>query len=99
MQMDTINMQRMVTFMHLVSKKLMAAYYGFNANGIMYAGEEFQLLNNYYRAREDGSLYVSQWYQNEWENGTIMMKTEKVFEMELQKLMAKNISLVQEYCM
>ena len=33
------------------------------------------------------------------ENGTIMMKTEKVFEMELQKLMAKNISLVQEYCM
>ena len=28
MQMDTINMQRMVTFMHLVSKKLMAHIMG-----------------------------------------------------------------------
>ena len=41
------------------------AYYAFNGNGIMYAGQEFLFFSNYYRAREDGSLYVSQWYQND----------------------------------
>ena len=40
------------------------AYYGFDENGIMYAGEEFNFHGGYYRARQDGSLYVSAWYQN-----------------------------------
>lgn len=40
------------------------AYYGFDENGIMYAGETFVYNYGHYRAKADGSLYISEWYQN-----------------------------------
>ena len=51
--------------------KIGNAYYGFDYDGHMYAGEYFWIWNSelekdiYYRAKEDGSLYVNAWYQNE----------------------------------
>ena len=49
-------------------------YYGFDSNGQMYAGEDFSIWKSesgttkgtYYRAKEDGSLYVNEWYENEY---------------------------------
>ena len=44
------------------------AYYGFNDIGIMFSNTDFELIWSQtpgsYRAKEDGSLYVSQWYQD-----------------------------------
>ena len=43
-------------------------YYGFDYNGTMYADSGFSIWNeetemsDYYRAKEDGSLYVNEWY-------------------------------------
>ena len=40
-------------------------YYGFDAYGTMYAGRPFQYeYRGEYRAKADGSLYVSEWYQD-----------------------------------
>ena len=41
-------------------------YYGFKYNGIMYLNEEFRYFDQecYYRAKEDGSLYVNEWYKS-----------------------------------
>ena len=48
-------------------------YYGFDDNGTMYADSEFSIWNEEteeyddYQAKEDGSLYVNEWYiLNEW---------------------------------
>lgn len=38
-------------------------YYGFDASGRMYSDVEFYRSGNSYRARDDGSLYVNQWYK------------------------------------
>ncbi len=49
-------------------EKIGDAYYGFNYNGIMYADCQFSIWDSesqcsiYYRAKEDGSLYVNEWY-------------------------------------
>jgi glucan-binding YG repeat protein len=44
------------------------AYYGFNNIGIMFSNTNFELIWSQtpgsYRAKEDGSLYVLQWYQD-----------------------------------
>ena len=45
------------------------AYYGFRWNGILYQDEEFNQGDGtdtyyYYRAKEDGSLYVNEWYDS-----------------------------------
>ena len=46
-------------------------YYGFDYNGILYTSTSFDILNYectrriYYRAKEDGSLYVKEWYVDE----------------------------------
>ncbi|MEF2907558.1 MAG: hypothetical protein U0O21_14825 [Lachnospiraceae bacterium] len=40
------------------------AYYGFDENGIMYAGKSFQYNYRNYRAKASGSLYISEWYQD-----------------------------------
>lgn len=43
-------------------------YYGFDYNGIMYTDTTFSSwssedgVSNYYRAKQDGSLYVNEWY-------------------------------------
>ena len=43
-------------------------YYGFDRNGFLYINQNFYLddyetrTTNYYRAKEDGSLYVNEWY-------------------------------------
>ena len=56
----------------LVTSRVVAidgVYYGFNNDGIMYSDEEFSIWNSelgkseYYRAKEDGSLYVNEWYE------------------------------------
>ena len=47
-------------------------YYGFDYDGSMYVNTEFAFWNKeiqnqeYYRAKEDGSLYVNEWYEAEW---------------------------------
>ena len=45
-------------------RKINGAYYAFDYNGKMYADEEFERNSATCRARADGSLYVSQWYQD-----------------------------------
>ena len=46
------------------------AYYGFDDNGIMYTNTTFSIwdyennVNNYYRAKKDGSLYVNEWFES-----------------------------------
>ena len=48
------------------------SYYGFDDNGIMYVDKEFIIWDDeineygYYRAKSNGKLYVSEWYENEW---------------------------------
>ena len=49
-------------------------YYGFGETGFLYENQEFSLYDNrtrtyiYYRAKEDGSLYISQWYTDSKNN-------------------------------
>lgn len=49
-------------------EKIDNSYYGFDNDGIMYADCEFNFFNpetqknDYYRAKEDGSLYANEWY-------------------------------------
>ena len=49
-------------------------YYGFKSNGAMYADEYFSCWNeenqisDFYRAKADGKLYCSEWYQDENKN-------------------------------
>ena len=56
-------------------EKIGDAYYGFDYDGIMYADEYFNLFDSesqcwiYYRAKEDGSLYVNEWYIPEYGDG------------------------------
>ena len=44
-------------------------WYGFNQKGIVYIGTEFSIWDeetyttDYYRAKQDGTLYVNEWYQ------------------------------------
>ena len=53
-------------------EKIGDVYYGFNYNGIMYADVYFDLWDSesqrrvYYRAKEDGSLYVNEWYTSKY---------------------------------
>ena len=48
-------------------------YYGFDNTGAMYSNEEFGLWDYelervvFYRARKDGSLYVNEWYENQYD--------------------------------
>ena len=55
-------------FLENCVEKIGDAYYGFNYNGFMYADTSFYFWNPenqnyiYYRAKEDGSLYVNEWY-------------------------------------
>ena len=48
-------------------------YYGFDNTGAMYSDTEFPLWNesiermDFYRARKDGSLYVNEWYENQYD--------------------------------
>ena len=50
-------------------EKIGDSYYGFDWKGSLYLEEEFVIWNSeteehdYYRAKEDGSLYVNEWYQ------------------------------------
>ena len=52
-------------------EKIGDSYYGFNYIGVMYANEDIILRNfegqisSYYRAKEDGRLYVNEWYVDE----------------------------------
>jgi glucan-binding YG repeat protein len=52
-------------------EKIGDSYYGFNYIGVMYANEDIMLRNfegqisSYYRAKEDGRLYVNEWYVDE----------------------------------
>ena len=41
-------------------------YYGFNSSGYLYKATDFYLNPNYYRAKEDGKLYVNEWYDSEF---------------------------------
>ena len=49
-------------------EKIGDSYYGFNYIGVMYANEDIILrdfegqISSYYRAKEDGRLYVNEWY-------------------------------------
>ena len=49
-------------------EKIGNSYYGFNYIGVMYANEDIILrdfegqISSYYRAKEDGRLYVNEWY-------------------------------------
>ena len=47
-------------------KQINGRFYGFSPSGIMYSNTEFSLIvgdiNRYYRAKEDGSLYVNEWF-------------------------------------
>ena len=52
-------------------------YYGFDENGIMYVNQSFNMYKSdngvdyvmaCYRAKEDGSLYVNEWYTNQLGN-------------------------------
>lgn len=49
-------------------EKIGDSYYGFNYRGVMYANEDIILrdfegqISSYYRAKEDGRLYVNEWY-------------------------------------
>ena len=45
-------------------RKINDAYYAFDYNGKMYANGEYKFKSITCRARADGSLYVSQWYQD-----------------------------------
>ena len=51
--------------------KIGDAYYGFNIDGKMYANEEFNRDNEYYRADANGHLYISQWYYGENTRGEV----------------------------
>ena len=50
-------------------EKIGNSYYGFDGNGSLYSEGEFDIWNSetakydYYRAKEDGSLYVNEWYE------------------------------------
>ena len=52
-------------------EKIGDSYYGFNYIGVMYANEDIILrdfegqISSYYRAKEDGRLYVNEWYVDE----------------------------------
>ena len=49
-------------------EKIGDSYYGFNYIGVMYANEDIIIrdfegqISSYYRAKEDGRLYVNEWY-------------------------------------
>ena len=52
-------------------------YYGFDENGILYVNQSFNMYKSdngvdyvmaCYRAKEDGSLYVNEWYTNQLGN-------------------------------
>ena len=52
-------------------------YYGFDENGILYVNQSFNMYKSdngvdyvmaCYRAKEDGSLYVNEWYTNQLRN-------------------------------
>ena len=55
-------------FLNNCVEKIGDVYYGFDYKGIMYADSSFNLWDSesqcsiYYRAKEDGSLYVNEWY-------------------------------------
>ena len=40
-------------------------YYGFDDSGWLYRNQEF-CLDTWYRAKEDGTLYVNEWFYQEW---------------------------------
>ena len=52
-------------------EKIGDSYYGFNYIGVMYANEDIIIrdfegqISSYYRAKEDGRLYVNEWYVDE----------------------------------
>ena len=52
-------------------KQIGSAWYGFNYNGVMYTNTTFNMYDSkagrsvYYRAKEDGTLYVNAWFQSD----------------------------------
>ena len=52
-------------YVHNCVLKIDGNYYGFDYNGYMYQDSEFRdLYNGEHRAKADGTLYVSEWYQD-----------------------------------
>ena len=53
-------------------EKIGDSYYYFDSYGVVYINNSFSLWNeeaqksDYYRAKADGSLYVNEWYYDEW---------------------------------
>ena len=54
-------------YVHNCVLKIDGNYYGFDYNGYMYQDSEFRdLYNGEHKAKADGTLYVSEWYQDSY---------------------------------
>lgn len=65
--METLLCKRWNVFKNCV-EQIDGVYYGFDGSGYLYVNREFYSDSEraYYRAKEDGSLYIGEWYQERY---------------------------------